>query len=712
MLAKARAQPVPDASFTHVSFRLDLVSADLWGPVRVPSVGDKSKYVLSLVDHATRMVWSYPIPTKESKVVQARLEQWRLRAERQADKNLKTLRTDGGKEFLGEVEAWMKQLGISRQRSAPYTPSQNGVVERWHRTMGEGIRTLLLQSGLPASFWGEALRHVVWTYIRTAHSALPGCTTPLEAWSGRKPELGMLRVWGCMGCVRLPEPTQDKQGKLAPRGVMCVCLGVDEEAKAWRMLDPAILKVRVTKDVEFMEHVPWKTWAAERTGGMLGVEVPEAILQLLPPAPAIPEGAEELQELGTAAAAPLPRPVQQAPQPQQGLPEVEEEETGAQARDAPVRAGPVTRSATRRVTFSGAPQEPPDIVTPPPPDPVTAVVRERPSMTRLLLQQIGQLPSEGGEPALEEALADAACVAALFASQGEEPTTAAEALSGPQAAEWRAAIQAEMQAMVEFGVWDPELVELPEGKTAVDSKLVFKIKTNEKGEVVKYKARFVARGFSQRPGEDFGETYSPVAMMPTVRLLIALAAVHGWPVHVVDVNNAFLNAPLTEEIYLRQPAGADDGTGRVFRLRKALYGLKQAPLLWNEELGKHLTDHGFVVSHCDPSLFILHGPDGSTFIPTWVDDLLVVATSEAGVGEVKGLLGEKFAIKDLGEVSTYLGMQVRRDKGEGWIDLSMEKYIRHLTGKFGDLLQGRGRVQTPMSPDSMRRMQEEEEAWT
>ena len=181
-------------------------------------------------------------------------------------------------------------------------------------------------------------------------------------------------------------------------------------------------------------------------------------------------------------------------------------------------------------------------------------------------------------------------------------------------------------------------MELPSGKTAVDSKLVFKIKTDEKGRVVKYKARFVARGFSQRPGEDFGETYSPVAMLTTVRLLLALAAVHGWPLHVVDVNNAFLNAPLTEEIYLRQPAGADDGTGRVYRLRKALYGLKQAPLLWNEELGKHLKGHGFTASHSDPSLFIQHEQEGSTFIPTWVDDLLLTATSDSRVKEVKGVL--------------------------------------------------------------------------
>ena len=101
-------------------------------------------------------------------------------------------------------------------------------------------------------------------------------------------------------------------------------------------------------------------------------------------------------------------------------------------------------------------------------------------------------------------------------------------------------------------------------------------------------------------------------MLTTVRLLLALAAIHGWPAHVVDVNNAFLNAPLQDEIYLRQPEGASDGTGRVYRLRMALYGLKQAPLLWNEELGSHLQQHGFRVSHSDLSLFIHRDGDNFT----------------------------------------------------------------------------------------------------
>jgi hypothetical protein len=183
-------------------------------------------------------------------------------------------------------------------------------------------------------------------------------------------------------------------------------------------------------------------------------------------------------------------------------------------------------------------------------------------------------------------------------------------------------------------------------------------------------------------------------------------------VHVVVVNNAFLNAPLEEEIYLRQPEGADDGTGRVYRLNKALYGLKQAPMLWNEQLGQFLGEHGYDISHSDPSLFIQQRPDGSTFIPTWVDDLLLVGTTEARVREVKELLGNRYAIKDLGEVSTYLGMQIRRDRAAGWMELSLEKYVRGLAERYRQLLEGQGKVQTPMAPDIMHRLREDEEAWT
>jgi hypothetical protein len=203
------------------------------------------------------------------------------------------------------------------------------------------------------------------------------------------------------------------------------------------------------------------------------------------------------------------------------------------------------------------------------------------------------MPVAGGDAEYVSAL-----VGALFAGVGvgDEPRSYKEAVAGSEAKEWQAAIGAEMQSIRDHGVWDEELVELPPGKKAIDLKFVFRKKTDAQGNVVQHKARLVARGFTQVPGQDFGETFAPVGKFTTGRVLLGLAAVHGWHVHQMDVVTAFLNGRLEEEIYVQQPEGHDDGTGRVYRLRKALYGLKQAPRVWNTEIGGYLTSCGFTRS--------------------------------------------------------------------------------------------------------------------
>jgi len=693
LLGKIVRKPFPDASLTKISSPLDLVSLDMWGPVREPSYGGKASYVLSLIDHATSMLWCFPLLDKSSKTVRETLEQWRLKSERQAGTQLKILRMDNGTEFLGEVQQWMGNLGISRQRTAPYNPQQNGKMEQWHKDMADGIRTLLLDYRMPAAFWAEALRHVVWVKVRVVHSSLEGDLTPFEAWTGRKPDLAMARVWGSMGCVRLNAPDEHKGGKLGPRGVMCICLGVDEEAKAWRMLDPSLMRVRISPHVDFLEHVPWKQWQQGRTGGLLAVESPEAVLQLLP-APPLPGAEQEIDliPLGNPRLA-LPAPqgpvtraqarLQQAQQPlpllpgvtpPAGIPEVQEEVQRNSSPEPSTSAGSHTSAQHQG-----------------------SAALPRRSMRDLLMEQLHQRPNDGQD--VSAALAEVFVTSAAFVALADEPLTAAEALSGPDKEKWHASIDKEMSSMEKFHVWDPQLVDLPPGKTAVDSKLIFKHKTNEQGEVVVYKTRLVARGFTQRPGEDFGETYSSVAKLVTVRLLMASAACHGWHVHTCDVDSAFLNAPLQEEIYLRQPDGFSDGTDRVFRLRKALYGLKQAPKMWNEELGGHLQASGFERSASDDALYIKFFDSGFCFIPAWVDDLLLVSDCEEHIQTVKEILGNKYKIKDLGEVSTYLGMQVKRDKETGWLELGLEKYVGKLEEKFSNLLQETSKVQTPMAPD-------------
>ena len=181
------------------------------------------------------------------------------RAERESGQLLFKFRTDRGGEFTtGQLEGFFEELGVVHQTTAPYTWQQNGVVERWHRTMKEGVRTLLEESGLSADWWGEALRQVAWVKNRTPHAALPKGVTPWELWTGEKPNLGVSRVFGSMACVWVPEV--QRKGELDATGRWCVVLGVCEDTKAWRFWDLEEKRVRVSRDARFWEGMMFRDW--------------------------------------------------------------------------------------------------------------------------------------------------------------------------------------------------------------------------------------------------------------------------------------------------------------------------------------------------------------------------------------------------------------------------------------------------------------------
>ena len=221
-----------------------------------------------------------------------------------------------------------------------------------------------------------------------------------------------------------------------------------------------------------------------------------------------------------------------------------------------------------------------------------------------------QVPDEDmPEPAMNVAEAEAVvrawCMAAAaVVGEVETPTSIKQALGGPQSKEWRTAMDEEWVAMKALRVWDPQPVPLPPGKTAVDGKFVFAPKLDAQGKVARYRARFVARGFTQRAGSDYTETFSSVVKWATIRMVAALAAVNDWEIHVVDVKTAFLRAPLEEEVYLRQPPQLSDGTDRVLRFRQALYGLKKSPGAWEQEQGKFLVGQGFKRCVSDRALYV------------------------------------------------------------------------------------------------------------
>ena len=256
-----------------------------------------------------------------------------------------------------------------------------------------------------------------------------------------------------------------------------------------------------------------------------------------------------------------------------------------------------------------------------------------------------------------------------------EPRSFREASSHPS---WQAAMTEELSALEKTQTWD--LVELPPGKSVVSCKWVYKVKTLSDGTIDRYKARLVARGFTQEYGIDYEETFAPVARLTTVRTLIALATVRRWKLFQMDVKNAFLNGDLKEEVYMQPPPGLDCPPGKVCKLRKALYGLKQAPRAWFSKFNSAMKVAGFQPSPYDYALFLRQTSRGTTVLLLYVDDMVITGDDIIGIQELKTFLTKQFEMKDLGNLSYFLGIEVTSSDG---YFLSQTKYTSDLLSRAG-----------------------------
>ncbi|GJS49217.1 putative reverse transcriptase domain-containing protein [Tanacetum coccineum] len=227
---------------------------------------------------------------------------------------------------------------------------------------------------------------------------------------------------------------------------------------------------------------------------------------------------------------------------------------------------------------------------------------------------------------------------------------------------WIDAMNQEMNALLRNGTW--ELVELPEGRKAIGSKWIYKIKFRSSGEIDRYKARLVAQGFGQKEGIDYEETFSPVVKMVTVRCLLNIVVSMSWPVFQLDVNNAFLYGDLEEVVYMKPPEGYFPSDNKVCRLKKSLYGLKQAPRQWNAKLTSTLIENGFSQSKSDYSLYTKSDKGVFLALLVYVDDIIITGNSVSEIEKFKVFLKSKFMIKDLGKLKYFLGIEVvDTDKG-------------------------------------------------
>ncbi|GKA33223.1 ribonuclease H-like domain-containing protein [Tanacetum coccineum] len=280
------------------------------------------------------------------------------------------------------------------------------------------------------------------------------------------------------------------------------------------------------------------------------------------------------------------------------------------------------------------------------------------------------------------------CLFACFLSQSE-PRKVSEALEDES---WVEAMQEELLQFKLQQVW--VLVDLPNGAKVIGTKWVYRNKKDERGVVVRNKARLVAQGHRQEEGIDYDEVFAPVARIEAIRLFLAFASFMGFIVYQMDVKSAFLYGTIDEEVYVSQPPGFvdPDHPTKVYKVVKALYGLHQAPRAWYATLSTFLEKHGYKRGTIDKTLFIRRNKKDIMLVQVYVDDIIFGSTNKSWCDEFEALMQSRFQMSSMGELTFFLGLQVKQNKGG--IFISQDKYVAEILKKF-DLVNVKAAI-TPM----------------
>ncbi|CAI7761751.1 unnamed protein product, partial [Closterium sp. NIES-54] len=263
------------------------------------------------------------------------------------------------------------------------------------------------------------------------------------------------------------------------------------------------------------------------------------------------------------------------------------------------------------------------------------------------------------------------------------PRSYAEAIEGPYSSHWQTPMDAEMASWKSTGTYVDEVP--PPGANIVSGMWIFRVK-RPPGSPSAFKARYVARGFNQRQGVDFFQTFSPTPKITTLWVLLHVATQHDYEIHLLDFSTAFLQGSLHEEIWLRRPPGVTGSfpAGTQWSLRRPVYGLRQAPREWHNTLRTTLASLGFAPSTADPSLF-LHTDTTlpSFYVLVYVDDLVFATADTEALAHVKSELQKRHTCTDLGELTSYLGLRITRDRAQRTITLTQSHMVQQVLQHFG-----------------------------
>ncbi|KAK8957726.1 hypothetical protein KSP39_PZI001286 [Platanthera zijinensis] len=612
---------------------LELIHSDVCGPMNV-CARDGFRYFITFTDDYSRYGYVYLMKHKSESL--AKFKEYRTEVENQLDKRIKVLRTDRGGEYLSnEFSTYLKEGGILPQLTPPGTPQWNGVSERRNRTLLDMVRPMMCQTDLPLYFWGHALLTAAYTLNFVPTKAVD--KTPHEIWVGKPPITSFLKIWGCEAYVK-----RMLSSKLDPKADKCFFIGYPRETKGYSFWHKSTNTIFVKKGATFLE----KEFLERIKSGDRRVILEETQENLQ-------EGDHEMN--------------------------TDVQYDHQESQEVPLVSGSMSVPSPQKIAGEA-------LTLPPPVSPT----RDEHELTPPeMVENIQESRIESGKPKeLRRSIRERKKpdiymgLHEVFIIDTEDPLTYEEAMKRKDSIAWLEAMKSEIQSMYDNQVWN--LVDLPDGKKSIPCKWIFKRKMDMNGNMTTYKARLVAKGFSQVQGIDYDETFSPVVMFKTIRIMLAIAAFHDYEIWQLDVKTAFLNGKLDEDVFMKQPQGFEDpqNNGKVCKLQRAIYGLKQASRSWNKRFDEEVKTLEFIQSKEEPCVYKKVSGSHVIFLILYVDDILLMGNDLSLMEQTRNSLKMIFSMKDMGEAQYILGIKIYRDRSRRLIGLTQSVYIDKILERF------------------------------
>lgn len=609
---KMKSFPFPKLSESRTNRPLELIHSDVLGDIKPPSE-DGAKYAVTFIDDYSRYGETYLLKRKSE--VYEKFKEYKAHVENKFNLRIQALRTDRGGEYMNkEFDELLKQEGIQRQLTIPGTSQQNDVCERRNLTLANVTRCMLIDSGLPLSFWGEAISTATYVRNRCPTAANKG-VTPYERFHGINPDISHLRTFGCQAWYKIKKP----KAKFAPRAEKGIMVGYSSESKAYRIYNPITRKIILARDVTFDENVfPAKQWKHHR------VEKAKEWATLYI------DAQDDHREI------PIATPEPSHTNAEHHIPnspieniscDVEESVAGSEARNSDA-----DETEYSDINFN------------------------QPLSSRSGRQIIPPAWSKDYvfKPKTNQAK--------TTRPRTRDPQSVEEAMQAYDGEEWKEAMAEEFENLMRNRTWN--FVKRTNAIKAIRTKWSFKRKYDENGRLTRHRARVVALGNEQRPGIDYDKTYSPVVKMKTTRTLLAIAVKQGWSVHHLDIIAAYLLADIEDEAYIEIPNGFTEASENlrkkypnipnaeelasgqwVCKLEKCMYGLHQSGRRWNETLDAFLKAKELARSRADPCVYF--NMKREIIVTTYVDDLVLYGKTDE-IGRMKKVISEEFETRDLG----------------------------------------------------------------